>query len=147
MNEKIDLKAKGIAAVLQHTAELYRNTRNPRYVWEAWQLARASKVRIPDWVIRFLDALARSEATRRNRQTDTADRYEAALVEMEVAVDRHRDRLKIRKVGKALGVDVVTSRRDKPNLTAIARIAAAANGVSVNRLLSHYRARMKPAKR
>ena len=147
MSGNTDLKAKGIAAALQHEADLYHNTRNPQYVWQAWQLARAAKVRIPDWVLRFLDALARSEVTKRNRQTDTADRYEAALVEMEVAVDRHRNRLKIRKVGKALGVDVPISRRDKPNLTAIARSAAAANGVSVNRLLNRYRVRIKPAKR
>ena len=40
---------------------------------------------------------------------------------------------------KQLGVDVKISRRDQPNLSAIARAAAKAHRVSVNRLLARYR--------
>jgi hypothetical protein len=58
---------------------------------------------------------------------------------MDAAVDRHRNRLAMRKVAKQLGVHLEVSRRDSPNLTAIARDAAKANRVSVNRLLDRYR--------
>jgi hypothetical protein len=141
------LKAKATVATLRYDQELYQNTGNPRHVWHAWQIARKMKVAVPDWVLQFVDRFAASEITKRTRATDTADRYEAALTEMEVAVTRHRDRLKIRRVGKHYGVDVNVSRRDEPNLTAIATAAAKANGVSVNRLLARYRSQTKPRTR
>ena len=56
-----------------------------------------------------------------------------------IAIDRHRRKLAIRKRGTAFGVPVDISRRDTPNLSAIARDAAKAHGVSVNRLLARYR--------
>jgi hypothetical protein len=140
----MDLKAKAVMAVLQCDEDLYHNTRNPRYVWHAWQLARRLNTTLPGWVLCFVDQLAASEITKRARETDTADRYNAALTEMEVAVDRHRRRVAIRRTGKQLGIDIPTSRRNKPNLTAIARAAANANGVSANRLLARYRSSVNP---
>jgi hypothetical protein len=137
----MDLKTKAVVAALQRDEDLYLNTRNPRYVWHAWQLARGATVSVPDWVLRFIDRIAEHGITARSRNTDTADRYEAALTQMDAAVDRHRHRLAIRKVAKQLGVHVEISRRDEPNLSAIARDAAKANRVSVNRLLARYRSR------
>ena len=143
----MDLKGTGVLIALQCDQDLYDNTQNPRYAWHAWKLARAAQVAVPDWVLRFVDQRAASEITKRTRETDTADRYDAALTEMEVAVTRHRRRLAIRRVGKPLGRDIPISRRDNPNLTAIARAAANTDGVSANRLLARYRASMKPTKR
>jgi hypothetical protein len=136
----MDLKTKAVVAALRVDEELYLSTRNPSHVWHAWQLARRAKVQPPDWVTQFIDRLARSECAVRSRKRDTAERYEAALTQMEVAVLSHKRRVRIRDVGKQLGVDVKVSRRDTPNLSAIARAAAEAHGVSVNRLLARYRA-------
>jgi hypothetical protein len=47
--------------------------------------------------------------------------------------------LAIRTVATRLGVDVPISRRDRPNLSAIARVVAKTHRVSVNRLLARYR--------
>ena len=58
---------------------------------------------------------------------------------MEAAVDSHKKRLRIRHVAKQLGVNMTISHRDRPNLSAIARVAAKTHGVSVNRLLARYR--------
>jgi hypothetical protein len=135
----MDLMTKAVAVALQRDEDLYLNTRNPSHVWHAWQLARRTKASIPDWVLHFIDRIAEHGIAARSRNTDTAERYEAALTQMDAAVDRHRHRLRVRKVAKQLGVDVEVSRRDKPNLTAIARDAAKAHGVSVNRLLDRYR--------
>jgi len=135
----MDLKTKAVAAALRVDENLYRNTRNPRHVWHAWQLARTANAPIPDWVLKFIDQLAKSRITARSRKTDTADRYEAALTQMHAAVASHRRRVRIRDVGTQLGVDVKISHRDQPNLSAIARAAAKAHGVSVNRLLVRYR--------
>jgi hypothetical protein len=66
---------------------------------------------------------------------------------MEVAVTRHHRRVEIRDSAKQRGIDVAVSRRDAPNLTAIAKVVAEANGVSVNRLLKQYRAVNKPTMR
>jgi hypothetical protein len=143
----MDLKSKGIVAKLRYDEELYHNTGNPRYVWEAWQVARKMKVALPDWVLQFVDRLAASNIGKRSRATDTAERYEAALTEMEVAVTRHHRRVEIRDSAKQRGIDVAVSRRDAPNLTAIAKVVAEANGVSVNRLLKQYRAVNKPTMR
>ena len=135
----MDLKTKAVNAVLRRDEQLYLNTRNPRYVWHAWQLARQEETAIPDWVLRFVDGIAKAGVTLRSRKTDTADRYDAALTQMDAAVERHRRRLAIRKLGKQLGVPVEISRRDEPNLSAIARAAAKAHKVSVDRLLARYR--------
>ena len=135
----MDLKTKTAMVMLQRAEDPYVNTRNPRYAWRAWQLARQAKVSIPDWVLRFIDRIAEHEVSVGNRNTDTADRYEDALKQMDAAVDRHRNRRAVRKAAKQLGVDLAISRRDKPNLSAIARNAAKAHGVSVNRLLARYR--------
>ena len=83
----MDLKMKAVTAALRFDEDLYHNTRNPRHVWHAWRLARQMKVSVPDWVLRFVDTLAASEIMKRSRDTDTADRYEAALTEMDAAVD------------------------------------------------------------
>lgn len=72
----MDLKAKAVAAALRVDEDLYVNTRNPRHVWHAWQLARRAKVSPPDWVLQFIDRVADREVTARSRKTDTADRYE-----------------------------------------------------------------------
>ena len=146
-NLAADLKVKTAIAFLRHNEDLYQNTRNPRYVWQAWQVTRQLKLPIPEWVSRFIDALAATEVVKRTRATETADRYEAALTAMEVAVDVHSRRLEVRKVAKHYGVSVAISRRDAPNLSAIARVAARDNGVSVNRLLARYRASRKTSKR
>lgn len=143
----MSLKAKGIIAAIRGDEDLFHNTRNPRYAWHAWQLARQTDTPVPVWVLRFVDELAATQIAVWNRKTDTADRYEAALTQMEVAVAAHRRRLTIRKVGRTFGVKVDVSRRDKPNLTAIARAAANANGVSQNRLLARYRSTQKATKR
>jgi hypothetical protein len=135
----MDLKTKAVAVVLQRDEDLYANTHNPSHVWHAWQVARRMKASIPDWVLQFLDRIAEREIVTHSRNTDTAERYEAALTQMDAAVDRHRNRLAMRKVAKQLGVHLEVSRRDSPNLTAIARDAAKANRVSVNRLLDRYR--------
>ena len=135
----MDLKTKAVNAVLRHDEQLYLNTRNPRHVWHAWQLARQEETAIPDWVLRFVDGIAKAGVSRRSRKTDTADRYEAALTQMDAAVERHRRRPAIGKLGKQLGVPVEISRRDEPNLSAIARAAAKVHKVSVNRLLARYR--------
>lgn len=86
----MDLKVKAVNAALQRDEDLYVNTRNPRHAWHAWQLARTAKVSVPPWVLRFVDSIAASAIAVRNRNTDTADRYDAALSHMEAAVDRHR---------------------------------------------------------
>lgn len=143
----MSLKAKGINAALRGHEDLFHNTRNPRHAWHAWQLARQNDTTVPVWVLRFVDEFAATQIAVWNRKTDTADRYEAALTQMEVAVAAHRRRLTIRKVGRTLGVKVDVSRRDTPNLTAIARAAAKANGVSQNRLLARYRSTQKATKR
>jgi hypothetical protein len=142
-----ELKTKAVFAALGRYEDLHHNTRNPQHAWAAWQLARRMNVPVPEWVLRFVDKFGASEITKRSRKTDTADRFEAALTDMGAAVASHRRRRKIRKVGKQFGVDVRISRRDRPNLSAIARAAAAANGVSVNRLLTRYRASTEPTKR
>jgi hypothetical protein len=134
-----ELKTKVVIATLQRDRDLYHNTGNTHHAWHAWQLARHAGVSIPEWVLEFIDGIATRGAAARSRNTETADRYEAALTAMEAAVKRHRDRLKIRKVGKQLGVDVSISRRDRPNLSAIARAVAKEHRVSVNRLLARYR--------
>ena len=135
----MNLKEKAIAAALQRDHDLYHNTGNAHHAWHAWQLARQASVAIPEWVLRFVDGIATRGVAERGRNTDTADRYEAALTAMDAAVKRHTARLKIRKVGKQLGVDVKISRRDRPNLLAIARVVAKEHRVSVNRLLARYR--------
>jgi hypothetical protein len=135
----MDLKIKAVTAALQRDRDLYHNTGNAHHAWHAWQLVRQAGVSIPEWVAQFVDGIATRGVAERSRNTDTADRYEAALTAMEAAVKRHRMRLKIRKVGKQLGVDVPISRRDNPNLLAIARAVAKDHRVSVNRLLARYR--------
>jgi hypothetical protein len=57
----MDLKTKAVAAALQRDEDLYLNTRNPRRVWHAWQLARRAKGSTPDWVLRFIDRIAEHE--------------------------------------------------------------------------------------
>lgn len=141
-----DLKAKAAVAILSCNEDLYRNTRNPRHVWHAWQVARQMKLSPPEWVLGFIDHVAASEIAQRMTST-TADRYEAALTAMEVAVHAHNRRLDVRHVAKLYGAAVDISRRDLPNLTAIARVAAKANGVSVNRLLARYRSNLKTSTR
>ncbi len=143
----MDLKATSIEAVLRIHESLFDETGNPRYVWDAWHIARRMKVSIPDWVLDFVDRLATAEIAKRSRHIDTAERYAAALTEMEVVATAHRNRLRISDVVKQVGVDVTISRRDRPNLSAIARAAAKANGVSVGRLLARYRAGVKAAAR
>lgn len=128
-----------MTAALQYDRDLYHNTDNAHHAWHAWQLARQAGMSIPDWVLQFGDGFAIRGAAERSRNTETADRYEAALTAMDAAVERHKRRLRIRKVGKQLGVDVKISRRDRPNLSAIARLVAKKHGVSVNRLLARYR--------
>jgi hypothetical protein len=135
----MDLKIKAVTAALQRDRDLYHNTGNAHHAWHAWQLARQAGVPVPEWVSKFVDAIATHGVTDRSRNTDTADRYEVALTAMEAAVKRHRMRLKIRKLGKQLGVDVPISRRDRPNLTDIARAVAKNHRVSINRLLARYR--------
>lgn len=135
----MDLKTKAVAVTLQHYEDLYVNTGDTRHAWRAWQLARRAKVSIPDWVLLHIDRVAEAAATVRTRKMDTVDRYEAALTQMHAAVDRHRRRLAMRAVAKQYGVNLTISRRDTPNLSAIARDAAKAYGVSVNRLLARYR--------
>ena len=120
----MDLKIKAVTAALQRDHDLYHNTANAHHAWHAWQLARQAGVAMPEWVLRFVDSIATRGVAERSRHTDTADRYEAALTAMDAAVERHRRRLKIRNVGKQLGVDIPISRRDRPNLTAIARAVA-----------------------
>jgi hypothetical protein len=132
----MDHKIKAVTAALQRDRDLYHNTGNAHHAWHAWQLARQAGVSIPEWVARFVDGIATRAVTERSRKVDAADRYEAALTAMEAAVKRHGRRLKIRKIGKQFGVDVPISRRDRPNLTAIARVVAKDHRVSVNRLLS-----------
>ena len=135
----MDLKTKAVTAALQRDRELYHNTGNAQHAWHAWRLARQAGVPIPEWVLQFVDNIATRGVAERSRNTDTADRYEAALTAMDAAVKRHTARLKIRKVGRQLGVDVPISHRDNPNLVAIARVVAKGHGVSVNRLLARYR--------
>lgn len=135
----MDLKTKAVTAALQRDRDLYHNTGNAHHAWHAWQLARQAGVAIPEWVLRFVDGIATRGVTERSRTTETADRYEAALTAMDAAVERHKRRLKVRKVGRQLGVDVKISRRDRPNLLAIARVVAKDHRVSVNRLLARYR--------
>jgi hypothetical protein len=135
----MDLKTKAVAVALQRDHDLFHNTDNAHHAWHAWQLARQAGVAIPDWVLQFVDGIATHGVTERSRNTETADRYEAALTAMDAAVARHKRRLKIRKVGRQLGVDVKISRRDSANLLAIARVVAKEHSVSVNRLLARYR--------
>src|SRR5262245_26696869 len=90
-----DLKVKAGTAIVRHNEDLYRNTRNPRYAWHAWQVTRQLKLPIPEWVSPFIDTVAATEVAKRTRATETADRYEAALTAMEVAIDAHRKRLTI----------------------------------------------------
>jgi hypothetical protein len=63
----MDLKTKAVAAALRVDEGLYLNTRNPRHVWQAWQLARRAKAPIPGWVLQFIDQLAKSESSVRAR--------------------------------------------------------------------------------
>jgi hypothetical protein len=135
----MDLKTKAVTAALQRDRDLYHNTGNAHHAWHAWQLARQAGVAIPEWVLRFVDGIATRGVTERSRNTETADRYEAALTAMDAAVERHRRRLKVRTIGRQLGVDVKISRRDRPNLLAIARVVAKEHRVGVNRLLARYR--------
>ena len=97
------LKHKAVTAALQYDEDLFLHTRNPRHVWHAYQIARQHMVPIADWVLRHLDRIAEHEVTVRTRNTNTADRYEAALTQMQVAVDAHKRRLRIREVGRRLG--------------------------------------------
>ena len=137
------LKDKALKAVIVLEQEQYRRTGNPQHAWRTWQIARQAQVPIPDWVATFIDGVAAREVTVRTRKTDTAERYEGALTAMEVAVAAHHNRQRIRDVAKQLGTTMTVSRRDKPNLTAIARTVAEEHGVGVNRLLTRYRASVK----
>jgi hypothetical protein len=140
-----DLKHKMAVQVLLGHEDHFHETHNPSYVWNAWQIARQLNLAIPDWVLTFIDQLATSEVTKRTRHTDAAERQAAALTQMTHAVEAHRKRVHIRNVAKSMGVDLAVSRRDRPNLTALARAAAKAHGVSVNRLLALYRSTGKTA--
>src|SRR5689334_14993114 len=102
----MDLKTKAVNAALQRDHDLYHNTGNAHRAWHAWQLARKADVPLPEWVLQFVDGIATQGVNERSRHADTADRYEAALTHMEAAVKRHNDRVKIRKLGKQLGMDV-----------------------------------------
>ncbi len=133
------LKAAAVAYVLAAEHDRFVETRHVRHAARAYQLARRMGVSIPDWVLRQFDALAVT-LTRETPRTKTADRYAAALACMHTAVDCHHRRLRIRAVAKQHQVSIPPiSRRDRPNLTAIARQAAREYGVSVNRLLERYR--------
>jgi hypothetical protein len=137
------LKDKAIKAAIVVEQEQYRRTGNPQHAWHTWQIARRATVPIPAWVATFIDGVAAREATVRTRKTDTAERYERALTAMEVAVAAHLNRQRIRDVAKQLGTAVPVSRRDRPNLTAIAKTVAKEHGVSLNKLLTRYRASVK----
>jgi hypothetical protein len=133
------LKDISFRAFISFEQRQFRNTGNPHHAWHTWQVVRRNKVAIPSWVAAFIDTVAAREVTVRTKATDTAERYHAALTAMTVAVDRHNNRLRIREAAKQLGQPLMISRRDKPNLTAIARDVAKAHGVSINRLLAQYR--------
>ena len=144
----MDHKLNTALTFLQIDEQQFHDTGDARLAWRAWQTARGMKIAIPEWVLEFVDRLATVESSKRSRALDTRERYADALTQMELATKAHRDRVRIRDVAKSMGVDnFVVSRRDRPNLTAIARMAAKANGVSVNRLLGLYRARLKASRR
>jgi hypothetical protein len=133
------LKRKAVEEALRYDEHLYETTQNSRHVWHAWQIARKAKTGFPQWVLQYIDRVAASDMSKRDRKADTADRYAAAITDMEAAVDRHSSRLRMRRVAAQLGAEIQISRRDTPNLSAIARVVASAHGVSLNRLLARYR--------
>jgi hypothetical protein len=137
------LQAKLQEFSLQLAEDEFGETGDPRAAWRAWALARGMKIPIPEWVLTVVDEVAAREVAQHNRARATEDRYREALMQMEMAVAGHLQRVQIRDVAKTFGVAVALSRRDRPNLSAIARAAALAHGVSVTRLLQRYRANLK----
>lgn len=142
------LKATAVTEALRLEETRHHDTRDARGAWRYWQLARQMKRPIPEWVLAAVDPLVATQLeVPSKRNIETADNYAAALMQMDVAVAAHHHRVRIRDVSRQLGASVTISRRDRPNLTAIARAAAEANGISVNRLLARYRTHQKTTKR
>ena len=67
-------KAIGVSHALQYEYDRYQETGHARHVGRAWQIARAAKVAIPDWVLRHVDGVAHA-LTRKTPSTKTADRF------------------------------------------------------------------------
>jgi hypothetical protein len=131
-------------AALAQDELLYEDTRNAHHAWHAWDLARRVKVDVPDWVLTFVDGVAIKGVTPRGRIAKTRDRYQLALTHMDFAIQHHHSRLHRRKVARQLGRTIAVSRRDRPNLSAMARDAAKIYGVSANRLLKAFRTAHRP---
>jgi hypothetical protein len=59
MGQTERFKAAIAAAFIEPQEELYRRTGNPIHLWHAYVLARQGGMPIPDWVLAYIDSVAR----------------------------------------------------------------------------------------
>lgn len=139
----VTLKDKAVESALAVYERQFRTTGDAQYAWLAWQSARRLGVAPPPWVLTYLDSVSVDALGKSTRSQRTRRRYADALMQMQVRVEAHESRTRIRDVAKKLGYVYEPSRRDQANLTAIAHAVAKECRVSKNRLLAAYRAERK----